>query len=449
MKKLRFRDGIFILLVVLIHAVFFGLALHYGKFYNGDSYEYIQQAFNIKEHGFFYSGNMALPISPELKTLRTPGYPLFLLGIYSLVVSNKLVLLVQNLISILNMLYARSFLTQMGYDKKYDWLLLVFITAFPSQFVYANTVAPDILLQSGALLYFVAAILLWRTSAFRYLLRMSVVLTFALFIKPVLYPFAAIHLFVVLGFVFRKKQDRLRMILTAFIPIAAIALYSFWNFQRTGKFHFTSIQSFNAIYYYHNFVSATQGISKGRAFLDSTRRSVAEVPDFSDRYNKAHQIGVASLAQSPGAYLWFHLRKSLVFFFETGKGELDIFTGNVTFGQVYADQTVRFGQVVKQKSLPGIVEYLLSQPIAVIAILVLIFNVFKMVGVVSFLLFARIHALEKWLFVLFILYFALITGPISNAHYVLPVSLLWSGFAVLGYVAALRRRRENKLYIAC
>ena len=79
MKPYGKTDRIFFVAAVLIHSLFYLLALHYQRFFNGDSFEYIQEAFNIKEHFFFYSGNPALPVKEEYMTLRTPGYPLFLL----------------------------------------------------------------------------------------------------------------------------------------------------------------------------------------------------------------------------------------------------------------------------------------------------------------------------------------------------------------------------------
>src|SRR5690606_11860617 len=139
--KSRLRPNlVFYAVIVLAHLFFFSLAWTYERIFNGDSFEYILDAINIKDRFFFYSGSPALPVTEEYKTLRTPGYPLFLALIYSIAVNNWLVLIFQNLLSALNIFYFRKTLLQHGYNARYDWLLLIFILGFPIQFIYANVI---------------------------------------------------------------------------------------------------------------------------------------------------------------------------------------------------------------------------------------------------------------------------------------------------------------------
>jgi hypothetical protein len=144
------RNITLIVLLLAIHAVYFLLALHYKRIYNGDSFEYIYAAVNLKE-GFFYSGNPAMPIEPEYMTFRTPVYPLFLAAVYTFALNNWIVLALQNLLSVWNIMLARRMLFRFGYKPRYDPLFLLLVVAWPTQFIHANTIEPEILLQSCVL----------------------------------------------------------------------------------------------------------------------------------------------------------------------------------------------------------------------------------------------------------------------------------------------------------
>src|ERR1700733_3832924 len=142
------RDKIFISIIALVHVAFFLMACRFTRIYMGDSFEYIYEALNMKRYFFFYSGNPAMPIMPEYMTQRQPLYPLFLLGVYLFTVNNWIVVVLQNLLSVAKIYYPRNVSLKIGYRKKQDWLLLLFVIACPAQFINANTVAPDILLQA-------------------------------------------------------------------------------------------------------------------------------------------------------------------------------------------------------------------------------------------------------------------------------------------------------------
>lgn len=447
MKQQRKADLIFITVIALVHVVFYLLALNYQSIFNGDSSEYIQEAYNIKDHFFFYSGSLSTPITAENISLRTPLYPLFLCCFYLLNLGNYAVLIVQNLVSVLNIAYARRLLFLFGYKAKYDWLLMLMIVFFPSQFVYANTIAPDLLLQSFVLIYFRHAILLLRRNGWRDAGIMSIALTIGLFIKPVLYPFALIHLFIVLFVWLKKKQRAVRFFTAALIPVVCIFLYSCSNYQRTGKFHFSSIQSFNAIYYYYNFYAAEKGTDAAKEFLADERTKIASMPKFKDRYDYANARGTTLLGENLAPYLLFHLKKSGAFFLETGKGEVDLFTGNMSLEKLYEEKTESFSKVVRSGNINRVFSYVKAYPSALLALIVVVANVIKIAGFLVFLLYGRIERLIKLFVLLFVAYFALITGPISNAHYVLPVSLIIAGMAVVGF-ESFNDRKNNSIITA-
>ncbi len=443
------RNITLILVLLAVHAVYFLLALHYKRIYNGDSFEYIYAAVNLKESGFFYSGNPAMPIEPEYMTFRTPLYPLFLTAVYTFALNNWIVLALQNLLSVWNIMLARRILFRFGYHARYDWLFILLVLAWPAQFIHANTIEPEILLQSCVLLYVHQLLLFFKNRQTKYAWGMSLILIGGLFVKPVLYPYTAIHLLLMLFLLLRKRhvlQHRAQQVLTAVLPIIAIIGYNSWNAARTGKFHFTSNQSFNAIYYFYYYKSSTEGIPEAQKFLREERAKMAAMPVFSDRYDYANERGKALLKENMAGYLPYHLKHSIRFFVDPGKGDIDLFTGRLTYGQLYSDQTRGFRAYTEAYGWwRGVIRFAGDQPSVWLAGVVFLFNLMKMAGLVLFAISRRIPPGVRIFVVAFLAYFALLTGPISTPRYVLPVSLVYTGAAILGFVLFYQRRRD----VAC
>ena len=119
--------------------------------------------------------------------------------------------------------------------------------------------------------------------------------------------------------------------------------------------------------------------------------------------------------------------------------------GKLTLGNLYAEHSKSFKQIMKEKGVSAISEYLQQYPSFGIALLVLLFNIVKAAGLILFVVYVRMQRVLKWFVFLFMAYFALITGPISNAHYVLPVALMISGAAVIGCFAFLQRKQNSSI----
>lgn len=424
-----------------MHGVYYAMALHYGNIYNGDSFEYIQEAVNIKDHFFFYCGNLIFPVSKEYMTLRTPGYPLFIASVYIFTINNWVIILLQNIVSVFNVLYARKIFFDLGYPLKYDKWFLLLIVFFPSQLVYANLMAPDILLQTCSLLYVRYTLKFLKDKNVVDTLYMSLALVIGLFIKPVLYPFVLIHLIFILVISVIQKKQIVRFALSAFLPLLCVLLYSYGNQLRTGKFHFSSIQSFNAIYYYQRYYTDKIDAEKGKEFINNERKQIAKLPDFKQRYDRANERGITLLKQNFVPYMIYHLGKSCLFFLETGRGELDEFTGKLTLGKIYAGKSKKFSTVLKEKNFGEVVLYLKNNTTAVFALFILLTNFIKLIGVFLFLRYAKIMSIMKWFITLYLLYFALLTGPITNAHYVMPVSLIIMCCALPGYFYYFQKKK--------
>lgn len=437
------KDKLFIGAVALVHVVFFLLALSYKRIYMGDSFEYIYEALNIKQYFFFYSGNSAMPIVPEYMTQRQPLYPLLLLSVYAFTVNNWIVIVLQNLLSVFNIYYARKVFINIGYKEKYDGWLLLFVIAYPAQFINANTIAPDVLLQTFTLLYFGSFIALLQKKQIRYSVWMGFALIAGFMVKPVLYPFVIVHFLIVIIVAVVQRAKMQRPIIIALMPLVAVLLYNYWNFTRTEKFHFTSNQAFNASYYFYSFISQKEGIDSANRFLQNERREYASIPEYKDRYDYANKRGAALLKQNFFPYIAFHLKNTARIFIEPGKGEMDLFTGALTYGRLYSKEQTGFYATWKSKGWGGMRGYLHNNPSLFFVVLVFLFNCVRLIGFIWFLLSKKIHWLVRAFIFVVAGYFALAAGPIANTRYFLPVSLIVIGAGVMGLID-LRGRRTKE-----
>ncbi len=436
------KDKIFLGIIALVHLLFFLLACRFTRIYMGDSMEYIYEAVNIKSHFFFYSGNPAMPISPEYMTQRQPFYPLFLMGVYLFAINNWVVLALQNLISIFNIYYARKVFGVFGYQKKYDWLLLLFLAAYPAQFINANTIAPDILLQTFTLLYFGNFVALFGEGRVKYIGRMSFALVAGMMVKPVLYPFVVVHIALIIVAAVYFKMKVKQALVAAVVPLCAVLLYCSWNYERTGKFHFSSNQSFNAIFYYANYFGKTSGRDSAVHFLTVEREKIATIPVYKDRYDYANHRGIQLLRENFAPYMNFHLSNSARMLLEPGKAELDLFTGRLTYGGLYHGPDNGFFATLKAKGWLGMGDYMRNNPSMPVVLVVLLFNFLRLFGLVIFFFNRNIHWLGRLFVFILVSYFVVAAGPIGNTRYFLPVSLVAIGASVIGNIWLLSWRKK-------
>ncbi len=435
----------FIAIITLAHVLFFFLALRFTRIYMGDSYEYVYMALNIKDHFLFYAGNPALPLLTKNFTLRPPGYSFFLLAVYFFSVNNWLVLVLQNLVSIGNILLLRRTLFYLGYAIRYDGWLALFILAFPAQFIYANTIAPDLLLQTCVLFYFYHMVLLVRSRKVKNGWWAALALTYGVFTKPILLLFLPIHVVLMVVCLWKLPAKR-TVFLSVLMPFGFVLLYNCWNLQRTGKFHFTSIQPWNAMNYnVRMYQEHALGNEQAALFMKKERTAWSAQPDFKSWYDYGNKRSMEFLKTHFWSYMGFHAQYALQFFIHPGKGEIDLFTGDLTYGRFYAKKDKRIGEILRSTPVSALPAYFRSHPTVVVMFVVLLFNFLKVVGALLYLT----DAVRSWRFKLLagalLFYFAFLTGPLANTRYQLPVSLIFIGFAVLGYQRLLQARANRRI----
>ncbi len=442
--KDRSRDLIFLSVVVLVHLVFYLLAFHFKKIYNGDSFEYVQEALNIKEHFFFYCGNLALPVKCEYMTLRPPLYPLFLMAIYFFAVNSWLVLAIQNVLSVITIYYARDTMLKLGYKRTYDWLLLILIVAYPSQFFFANNICADTFLQCFVVWYFRQLVLFWEKKKWKYAFGASAAVFLGAMAKPIFFPFALINLVFMVLIARSYSLSIYRTILIALLPVCGILAYCGWNQSRTGKFHFSSIEEINTAVNYQMFMASREGTLSAMDAHDSLLARAAVLPSFKDRYALVSDCSRQYIKSHLASYIRFHLMHSVRFFIEPGKAEIDLFTGWLSYTFLGTREAVNKGfyATIDEKGWAGLKEYVARNPSIPIVLIILIGNIVKIMGLFLYCVNRSMPRMPRLFIMVIIGYFALAVGPVANTHYVLPVSLIMMCCGAVGIIEFINKRRN-------
>lgn len=435
------KKNYFIVLIIAMHIVWFLAGMTWGRFYNGDSYEYIYLAESISK-GHYYGANPAMPVIDYRISSRTPAYPLFLLTFYTLFgKSNIIVLLFQNLLSIASCCIILNTFQRISSFKKYSWIYLLFIVFYPAQMFFATTITPDTLLQFFLMLYFRQLVLSIYEPKVSRIGYMSLWLVLAVMAKPIVYPFLFLHFAFALWYSFRKKWKI--TILTGAIPLLVIMSYGLWNKQRTGLFHISSVESNNLLYFNTRFFLVSK---YGEPHADSVIRGVKKRIESMDglklKYESASREATTIIKNDLFAYGLFHLRESIRFFIEPGKSELDLYTGYL--GYNFNPKALTFYRSYKERGITGAWDYLKSYPWLPLVLLVFLFNLIRLAGAFLFMFNKNLPLSIRILSAVYILYFAAITGPVANTRYFLPVLLVLSAISVIGYAGWLEKIKNKK-----
>ena len=128
---------------------------------------------------------------------------------------------------------------------------------------------------------------------------------------------------------------------------------------------------------------------------------------------------------------------------EPGKAEMDLFTGKLTYGGLYHGPETGFYATIAKKGWSGFGAFMHNNPSMPFVLVVLLFNILRLIGLVIFLLNKHINWIFRLFAFVFIAYFVIAAGPIANTRYFLPVSLLAIGCSALGYIGQFGRTTKT------
>ncbi len=419
LKKSESRFLFTAVIVMILHAAFFIYALKQNNLcLHPDSSEYLNQRDNLLEHGSFYQGNTHEPHRWYLETRRPPLTGIVLAAIKQISTSDIAILIFQNLLSCFVMIILLKALKEHYPD--FNLLLLIpFLMFFPAQMIYTNFIMAEILFQAliGVGLFF---LLQGEKKMFVFFLF----ITLAAFVKPVLYLFWIPALITLFAF---RKTFRLKLFhfLGAGLMASAVLLFSWFNYQRTGVFAFSSAaESFLPDYVVLPVVQYAVGKEKALAMHASIQQTAQQEKSYPEHHHALTSESIRILNDYPFTTTFLWMKGVLLFFTDPGRWDV------LTFQNKKPEEHQEgFFHIMKSQGIIKAFDHLMNQDTGL--------TVFTLVGTLmnGFLLFSFLFFLKDehypFLFRLMagmiVFYLALMTGPIGSARYrvsVFPVLLM-------------------------
>lgn len=419
MKKADPRFLFTTVIVILLHIAFFIYALSKNNFYLlPDSIEYLNQRDNLINHGSIYQGNMAESHRWYLETRRPPLTGLLLAAIKQINHTDTAILVFQNLLSCCVLINVLVVLKNRfpGFNQL---LIIPFLLLFPAQFIYTNFIMAEIFFQSAI---FAALLLLLKGD--KKLTGFFVFLTLAAFIKPVLYLFWIPALLLLIVFKNRLSLKTVHFTGVFFMAIV-VFMYSWFNYQRTGVFAFSSAsESFLPDYVALPVLHYTFGKEEALQLHDMIHEKAQQELHYAGYHRSLIRQSLEVIKEHPftTAALWF---KGIVqFFTDPGRWDVNAFQHKKT-----EEHQDGFFHILKERGSHAALCHLLSQGMG--------FTLFTLFGTVlhallflCFLVFLKDDSfplLFRLMAACLVFYIALVTGMIGSARYrvaVFPVMLM-------------------------
>jgi len=418
-------------LFLLANIAFFVVQLLSGNFLTDDSFDYLQTADNLLNDQILYSADLDAEIFPEYYTWYTPGYP-FLLVLFRLLTQSLIpVIVFQVLISLGSFLL----LLKTFQPGKAGSILLVFLSLFfPAQFIYANLLVPEILLQ---FIIMAAVLQLFRfiqTENIRILWSYQSLLILAILIKPMLSVFVVPNILVFI-ILYAKSKQRL-VFISSLIPVVFLIIFAGINQQRTGYFHISSIHKKQLVEEkLYPFLLERDGEEIANENSGALLRECTDERDFKSEWQCLSSSTRAIIREDLQAYTFFHLKGSFYFFLDPGQAVIEKFFENKS--QIASKQdskVINEGLIVKRGESHG-----LSSLMYVFLLLILGINVLRVIGFLFFLFNRRVNGSFRLYLFLLITSVALFAGPMGSAENQLAIILLLTGSASFQYSVWMKR----------
>ncbi len=399
----------------------------------GDSRGYVQLAENLLQGRGFTVATTA-PFYPE--SFRTPGYPFFLAALYNVVGSWGAVLFVQAvLLSILPVLLYMLF--RRYHERAAFWGSLIFAVE-PIRLFYGASLLSDELFACVLLVSLIAL----QRKGWRSVLAAGVLLGVSMWIRPISLFLPLVYAAWLLCTLRPYKQALLQGLALCVAAYLVVLPWSLRNHARFGSYNISSVGAANLMLYnapeYLKFAPNPEGnalLAQFKTAQDTLPRqealSLVRSGVFTHDFLmiiRGHEVG----------YTFFHLFKTIPFFVTDGLRDTIRLFG-VDIGTM-----PNISNALLHGQFGTLISYLRSGGVAV-ALFVLGVGFWSTVTLlwlwsVYWALRGRID--RVWLlFAAVILYFALLTGPVSNARYRLPVE----GLLLVAALSVVFREKKQQV----
>jgi hypothetical protein len=389
-----------------------------------DSIEYLNSANNWNLHKSFYCFNWEAPTDFRGFTKRPPLYPLFLWATGATSDHKWLSLLIQNLLSLLNIALAiRLFHFKVGSFKPSKFRFVVFLLAClfsVSQVIYANLIMAEILLQTVVMLLLHQVILVIKSNRSKNWVWSSLLVIAGFLTKPVFLFFAFLLPMFWVFIQFRKRSlnySGLIGLIWVLTPLFVIHFYSIQNRWVTGLYHFSSISVINLLHYNTRYMLLNKyGTEKADSILDPLMIIPGTRQAFVFNNSQIRERCINYINENKFFYFKIHLGGMIRMMVDPGRFDVyQFFT---------LDKMETPGLMEKSiTNIESIGSYLKSQSLMLLLLLlsILIFNILKLFCFGCFLLSKNISLLFRLLLFNTIFYFVFLTGPLGASRFLVPV----------------------------
>ena len=419
--------------LVGVHLLALGWALSNRSWNFPDTGRYVQAAENLRQYGQLYArpwlGETPQGQAVQEFTIRPVGYPWVIWQLRGMRELPLALLVFQNLLSLLNIGVVLSWWGYTGQRRTGHWLgAMVGTLTFPAQYIYANAVMSEIVLQTVVVAFGVLSLLFIKTRNKGYYAGAAGMVVLGLLLKPVFYPLAAIV--AGLGVVLAGQQRRVSLALIGLGPLVAVGLYMGWNEQRTGYFHFSSITEINLLQYNAaGVVRQVKGPAAEEKWVDAVLQEANAQPDFSARQRLIRVRAGAMLWAHPVVYAQQQMQGMAAFFLDPGRFDISQFFGlapPVGGGLLTQMRAGTWWRAVS--SLPWLLLGWLAIGLSAnIGRLVLAARGFWQLRRSGPML-----RYGRWVAVGLLLYVAVLTGPLGAARFLVPVWPLLLALTLVG-----------------
>ncbi|WP_165876077.1 glycosyltransferase family protein [Mariniflexile fucanivorans] len=438
MKILKNSRSVLIFLII-IHVGFFVSKIFIGNYFLQDSYDYCYLAENIKNHFAFYCANLNEPIVFENFTKRPPVYGLFVLVFSFFTQSKVLVLLAQNILSIISILLTIRIFNKHFNNTTKNKIFLILIAVSISQFIYANYLMSEILLQFLVIVLCYSFQNTLAKKSLWWLFGFQLIIILLFLTKPVFYLFVIPNVFICLWL----SKHISKASFFSLVPIIALVMYMSWNKERTGHFEFSSIQNlalknYNLLYFQTNKYNEDYALK----INEKINKEIAQLDSYKEKQQAIKLLSTQYIKKDLFSYAWFHLKGSLRMFIDPGRFDL------YNFFNFSNKNEVGFLAHINSNGVTGAFNYFKKQPFIIILLLpiILIFNLLKLYGFCRFWITNyKIAPPVLWFAFFIIIYITFLTGPLAASRFLVPLLPLYCMFASLGLLIHFKSfKNHNK-----
>jgi len=403
----------------------------------GDSSSYRTLAENLLQNRVF-SSSLIAPFSPE--SFRTPGYPLLLAVLFFFLRNWIVVLFAQGLL--VAFLPLLVYLVGKRLNEKAAFLASLIFIFEPTRIFLSNTLLSDILfslLLIASLFFFLRFFDEFKTKD---ILISGLLLGFAVLVRAV-----AVFLPVIfLAYLFGQARNSKIIWKSSAVFLLGFLIFVFpWSLRNKlifNSWQLSSVGSYNLAYYnatqFQHYKTGEPLEKLVAEFNKFQGGETVETPSLA-KVSLYNDFSRSLIGSDPLGYFKFHLLKTLPFFVTDGlrdiarsfnllRDEPPNLSSLIAKGRWQDLKTfTREGGLAFLLFFLGFVFWVLVSVLAAVGAIREFFRKSESRGLIMF-------------FAVLILYFALLTGPVSNARYRLPASVFMLIFACLFLVRNFERK---------